>query len=189
MVYSETFVFHPYPPPFFPSPFVSFATINWHTNVCFWFTLHVLPPLSLTMCPRDHVWSCVQLSYPLMLHVVSLCGRSMILIQLPPCGSCYFQTLLVFYSHCFRGCLLQSLHRAARVHPKWCFMLPWSWPQRLSLVLWCCPSPVLGPLWSHRQIILLLGPSLFGAGFLIVGLTVCSCPAGSRQVEHLRPCS
>lgn len=55
---------------------------------------------------------------------------------------------------------------------------------------WCCPSPVLGPLWrSHRQIIFLLGPSSFGAGFLIVGLTVCSCPAGSRQVEHLHPCS
>lgn len=35
-----------------------------------------------------------------------------------------------------------------------------------------CPSPVLGPLWSHRQVIFLIGPSLFGACFLIVGLSI-----------------
>lgn len=149
MVYSETLGFHPYPLPFFPSPVVSFATINRHINVCFWLTLHDMPdllPWLLSMCPRDHLWSCVQLSHSLLLHVVSLCGCSMIVIQSPPCGNCYLQTLLVFYSHCFCGCLLQSLlHRAARVHPKWLFMLLWSWPQRLSLVLGTVPLLSLAP--------------------------------------------
>lgn len=188
MGYSETFGFHPYPPPFFPSPVVSFATLNRHTNVCFWslcmtFSLCRYPcalgttygPVcrfpTLLCCMLFHSMDVAWYSFS-HLHVEVISNFASVLFSL-----FLWLPSTVPSSQSSQSSSQVALHVALELAS-----VAFTSSQ-------CCPSPLLGLLWSHRQVIFLLGPFLFGAGFLIVGLTVCSCPAGSQQVEDLRPCS
>lgn len=129
--------------------------------------------LSYSACAQEpHRSVCGSFPTPLTLGVVSLCGHSVIIQLVTSMWKLLFPDFVSFLFSLFLWYLQPFLPRAARVPPSGASCLLGAGSAAFQEV------PLSRPWWSHRQVVLFFRPSLmFGAGFLIVGLTVCSCPA------------